>query len=103
MKLWIIASMLVLLAVGGFFAVNALQDDMTNVLATTGCGKCNGSCTTESNCGNANCGALTEGECQCNSSGAGCGSCNRSCTSASGCGQSGCSVTTGAKTCGCGK
>jgi hypothetical protein len=92
-----------LLLIGGVVAVNVFSPLSKTSYSKIPCSSCGNGCTTESNCGNANCGALTGGECKCNSSSGGCGSCNGSCTSESGCGQSGCSVTTGAKTCGCGK
>jgi len=99
MKIWIIASMLVVLAIGGFFAVNALQDDTTKTPTTTGCGKCNGSCTAENNCGLAGCGAVNGGECTCNKS----DSCSGGCSAGTGsCGSAGCGVEkTGS--CGCNK
>ncbi len=101
MKSWILIAMVGLLLIGGIFAVNAFSFSKNSVPKIS-CSSCGNGCTAESNCGNANCGALTGGECKCNSSG-GCGSCNGSCTSTSGCGQTGCGVTSGAKTCGCGK
>jgi len=99
MKLWIIVSMLSVLAISGFFAVNALQDD-SSAIQTTGCGKCNGSCTADSNCGLAGCGAVNGEECICNKS----GSCGGSCSSGTGsCGSAGCGVTSGTGSCGCSK
>lgn len=100
MKTWIIVGIVLVLVVGGFFAVSALQSDNKPVL-NTGCGKCNGSCTADSNCGLAGCGAVNGGECACNKS----GSCGGSCQSGSGntCGSSGCAAAQGTGSCGCGK
>ena len=96
MKLWIISSILLVLVIGGFFAVNAIQDN--TITQTTGCGKCNGSCTADSNCGLTGCGAVNGGECTCNKS----GSCGGSCSSGTGsCGSAGCGVTAGTGSCGC--
>ncbi len=100
MKTLIIVGMVLVLIVGGFFAVNALQTD-GNAIANTGCGKCNGSCTADSNCGLASCGAVNGGECTCDKS----SSCGGSCQvgSVDTCGSSGCAAVQGTGSCGCGK
>lgn len=98
MKTLIIVGLIAVLLVAGVFAVNAFQPSGKAVV-NTGCGKCNGSCTADSNCGLAGCGAANGGECTCNKS----GSCGGSCSSGTGsCGSAGCGVEkTGS--CGCGK
>jgi hypothetical protein len=98
MKTLIMVGIALVLIVGGFFAVNALQSDGISVV-NSGCGKCNGSCTAETNCGLAGCGATNGGECTCNKS----GSCGGNCQAGTGgCGSAGCGVEkTGS--CGCAK
>lgn len=98
MKTWIIVGIVLVLVVSGFFAVNALQSS-GSVVASVGCGKCNGSCTADNNCGLASCGAANGGECTCNKS----GSCGGSCTSGNTCGSAGCAAAQGTGNCGCGK
>lgn len=100
MKIWIIVSVVLVLLIGGFFAVNALQTD-GNAVTNTGCGKCNGSCTAESNCGLAGCGAVNGGEFTCNKSGSCGGSCQAGCGST--CGSSTCAAAQGTGSCGCSK
>jgi len=75
MKLWIMASMLIgLLVLGGITLVNAISDDSDSVITSTvtegaiSCSSCGNSCTAESNCGLATCGAVSgKGSCGCNS------------------------------------
>lgn len=97
MKSWIIASIVLVLIIVGVLAVNALQTD--KAVSGGGCKKCNGSCTAESNCGLASCGATNGGECTCGKG----STCGGSCQSGgASCGSVGCGVEkTGS--CGCGK
>lgn len=67
MKTAIIIGVLGLLLVAGFVVVNAIQSNQpTENLPTGTCSsQCGNSCTVESNCGKATCGAVNGGTCSC--------------------------------------
>lgn len=66
MNLWIISAVLVgLLVVAGVAVVNALPDSNASGTAQKSCSGCGNSCTKESNCGLATCGATNGGTCGC--------------------------------------
>lgn len=101
MKMWIIASAILVLLVVGIFGANALIFNSNEKIQTstiTGCGSCNGGCTADNNCGLSSCGAANGGECTCGKT----ASCNGSCSSGSSCGSAGCGAKTGSG-CGCSK
>lgn len=78
----------------------ATQDTSNTQTLAKSCGKCNGTCTAENNCGLASCGAVTGGTCTCNKS----GSCSGSCSATTGtCGSATCAAAKGTGSCGCSK
>jgi len=90
----VVVAILLIAGAVGVIALNKQADIIP-------CSSCGNRCTAEVNCGNAQCGALNGGTCNC-SSGAACGKCNGSC--GGNCGSNQCSGTASAtKTCGCGK
>jgi hypothetical protein len=98
MKIWIMASMILMLVVAGTLVVSAYKNNSLNKQEVIGCGNCNGGCTSENNCGDSSCGATNGGECTCGKA----ASCNGSCTAESSCGFASCSAKTGTG-CGCNK
>jgi len=67
MNLWIIAALLMgFLMIAGIAVVNALPSNQsTSKTSQKTCSSCGNSCTEESNCGLATCGATNGGTCGC--------------------------------------
>lgn len=69
MNIWIVIAMVGILLIAGTFGVMALnKTDITqnNPTAAKTCSSCGNSCTAESNCGLASCGAVSgKGSCTC--------------------------------------
>ena len=72
MKMWIMAGIIVgMLLITGIVIsatglVSANVSDEEQVEETISCSSCGNSCTAESNCGRATCGAISGGSCGCN-------------------------------------
>ena len=65
MKTWIIIGVFLLLIVGSFFTVNALQSNQ-ETQSNDEPGSCGGSCQAENNCGSSTCGVVQgTGSCGC--------------------------------------
>jgi uncharacterized low-complexity protein len=67
MNLWIIAAVFIgVLTIAGVAVVNALPDNQSTLTTSQKtCSSCGNSCTKESNCGLATCGAANGGTCGC--------------------------------------